>query len=156
MWVNEQFIYLTDGDIDRTLDESEAQLILATRQEVKKAIQSRQKGRQFYKGKGKGRGSPWNDFAKDKRRVHIEQRARCNRCGAIRHWAKECQSAGDAKGARASNSTGRSSTAPSSAAPGQSWYVVSDNLSVLFSFYQRFWFERRGCRAQNVEPQDSG
>lgn len=69
--------------------------------------------------------------------MHIEQRARRNRCGAIGDWERSA-GAGDAKGARASNSTGRSSTAPSSAAPGQSWNVVSGNLSVLFSFYQLF------------------
>ena len=100
-----QFVYLEDGDLDKVFDESEVQIVLATYQEIRKAIHSNQKGRQFYRGsnKGKGKGSYGSDFLKGKRKVHIEQlklRTRCARCGTVGHWARECTSAPDQRGGR--------------------------------------------------------
>jgi hypothetical protein len=82
----ESYVYLADGDLERVFEEPGLQVILSTYKEVKKAIQSQQKGCQFFKGKGKGRGSPWCDYTKDKRKVHIEQlklRTCCAKCGTI-------------------------------------------------------------------------
>jgi hypothetical protein len=92
------------------MDETELQVILATSQEVKKAIQMKQKGRQFYKGgaKGKGRGSPCQDYIKDKKKTHIEQlklRTRCARYSTVGHWAPECMSPPDDRRAAASTSS---------------------------------------------------
>ena len=122
----------------RIYDESEVQMVLATYQEVRKAIQGRQKGRQYYnpqKGKGKERGSPWQDFVKDKKRIHIEQlklRTRCAKCGNVGHWAKECKNSEDSRGkawsAAAASSKGASSSPPSTSG-GQSWYVSTDAAS---------------------------
>lgn len=118
----DQFVYVEEGDMDKIYDEDEIQIVLATYQEVRKAIQSSQKGRRFWKGKG--RGSPGQDFFKNKKKIHIEQlklRTRCARCGNIGHWAKECKNEPDGKGKSYQGSTASSVKAPSSA--GQSWYV---------------------------------
>ena len=82
----ESYVYLAYGDLERVFEEPGLQVILSTYKEVKKAIQSQQKGCQFFKGKGKDRGSPWRDYTKDKRKVHIEQlklRTCCAKCGTI-------------------------------------------------------------------------
>lgn len=103
---DDQYVYLEAQDLgDRIFEEDELKLILATYQEVRKAIQGRQKGRGFYQGgKGKSknknkdakmRGSQWKDYVGGKRKVHIEQlklRTRCAKFGAVGHWAKECRS----------------------------------------------------------------
>ena len=145
-----QFVYLEDGDLDKVFDESEVQIVLATYQEIRKAIHSNQKGRQFYRGsnKGKGKGSYGSDFLKGKRKVHIEQlklRTRCARCGTVGHWARECTSAPDQRGRQnaagltsASVAPSKSSTSASSVGQ-QSWYVSSgeqgvfDEISIYFS-----------------------
>ena len=136
--MEEQYVYLSEHDENRIYDESEVQMVLATYQEVRKAIQGRQKGRQYYnpqKGKGKERGSPWQDFVKDKKRIHIEQlklRTRCAKCGNVGHWAKECKNSEDSRGkawsAAAASSKGASSSPPSTSG-GQSWYVSTDAAS---------------------------
>ena len=134
---DDQFVYLEDGDLDRVFDESEVQIVLATYQEIRKAIQNNQKGRQFYRG-GKGKGSSGSDFLKGKRRVHIEQlklRTRCAKCGTVGHWARECTSAPDQRGrqnaaAMAAGSTSKSSTSASSVGQ-QSWYVSSGDQSAF-------------------------
>ena len=138
--IDDEYVYLTESQAERLMDETELQVILATYQEVKKAIQMKQKGRQFYKSgaaKGKGRGSPWQDYIKDKRKIHIEQlklRSRCARCGTVGHWARECKSPPDERRAAASGSSqsASSSKEPSnSSTVAQSWYLASPNSCVL-------------------------
>ena len=46
----EQYVFLDEGDMDRIFEEPEIQVVLASYQEVRKAIQNKQKGRQFFKG----------------------------------------------------------------------------------------------------------
>ena len=147
---DDQYVYLAEHDESQIYDESEVHMILATYQEVRKAIQSRQKGRQYYnnpKGKGKGRGSPWQDFVKDKKRIHIEQlklRTRCAKCGNVGHWAKECRNAEDARGkawSAASASSKAASGSSASTGGGQSWYVSTDAagenvLSQAFNLFE--------------------
>eukprot|EP00435_Cladocopium_sp_Y103_P064383 s1441_g26.t1 len=132
----DNYVYLTDGDLERVFEEPELQVILSTYQEVKRAIQSQQKGRQFAaKGKGKARGSPWKEYTKDKRKVHIEQlklRTRCARCGAVGHWARECKAGDDRARSSAPPSSTKSATQSSSASGGQSWYVSSGAGSLSF------------------------
>lgn len=143
----ESYVYLTDGDLGRVFEEPELQLILATYQEAKRAIQSQQKGRQFSKGKGKARGSPWKEYTKDKRGVHIEQlklRTRCARCGAVGHWAKECKAGEDRARASTPASSTKSVAQSSSASGGQSWYVSSDAGSLQSLGNVCFCFECGG------------
>lgn len=138
----DQFVYLEDGDLDRVFEEPEVQIVLATYQEIRKAIQSNQKGRQFYRGsKGKGKGSYGSDFLKGKRKVHIEQlklRTRCARCGTVGHWARECTSPPDqrgrqhaAAGTMATSSAPSKSTTSASSVGQQSWYVSSGDQGCL-------------------------
>ena len=92
---DDQYILVEEGDLNRIYEEEEAQLALATYQEVRKALGAQQKGRQYYgggrsgtrgpSGKGKGRGD-----GVSRRRIHIEElklRTRCGRCGLVGHWA---------------------------------------------------------------------
>ena len=145
----DQFVYLEDGDLDRVFEESEVQIVLATYQEIRKAIQNNQKGRQFYRGgKGKSKGSSGSDFLKGKRKVHIEQlklRTRCAKCGTVGHWARECTSPPDQRGrqnaavAAAASSAHSKSTTSTSSVGQQSWYVSSagqgdlGEVSICFS-----------------------
>ena len=136
---DDQWIYVEEGDLDKIFEEEELQVVLATYQEVRKAIQSTQKGRQFWKGQG--RGSPGQDYFRNKKKVHIEQlklRTRCSRCGTIGHWAKECRNQPDQRGRQFQNSAASSKAAsvasskPSSTSgQSQSWYVASDAQGVL-------------------------
>ena len=136
---DDQWIYVEEGDLDKIFEEEELQVVLATYQEVRKAIQSTQKGRQFWKGQG--RGSPGQDYFRNKKKVHIEQlklRTRCSRCGTIGHWAKECRNQPDQRGrqfqssAVSSKAASVASSKPSSTSgQSQSWYVASDAQGVL-------------------------
>ena len=137
----DQWIYLEEGDLDKIFEEDELQVVLATYQEVRKAIQSTQKGRQFWKGHG--RGSKGQDYFRNKKKVHIEQlklRTRCSRCGTIGHWAKECQNPPDQRGrqfqqqqssAASSKAASMASSKPSTTSgQSQSWYVAADAQGV--------------------------
>ena len=100
---DEQFIMIEDGDLDKIYEENEAQLALATYQEVRRAINVQQKNRQYFGGGKGGRGPPGKSGGKSagRRRIHIEElklRTRCGRCGMIGHWAKECVNPPDQRG----------------------------------------------------------
>ena len=151
----ESYVYLTDGDLERVLEEPELQVILSTYKEVKRTIQSQQKGHQFSKAKGKARGSPWKEYTKDKRRAHIEQlklRTRCARCGAVGHWAREYK-APDEHG-RASNpaSSAKSTVQSSSASGGQSWYVSSEAGTSQSLCSRCIYF---GCGGNHTQAENS-
>ena len=166
---DEQYILVEEGDLDRIYEESEAQLALATYQEVRRAINAQQKNRQYFGGgrargpgaKGQGRG-----FG-GRRRVHVEElklRTKCGRCGAIGHWAKECQNPPDQRGLQkmASAANGPKSSASSSIASSkasgapsqQSWYVANgepQGISTESSINVCFGFSCRG--STQLEPE---
>ena len=156
----EQYILVEEGDLDKIYEEDEAQLALATYQEVRRAINVQQKNRQYFGG-GKGRGPPGKSGGKfaGRRKIHIEElklRTRCGRCGLIGHWAKECTNAPDQRGqqrslAQASTASSKASSAPSQ----QSWYVaVGEGNSTLNQVCSCFGFSCRGI-ARNVNQGDS-
>ena len=166
---DENAIYVEYEDEDKIWEEDEAQLALATYQEVRKAINAQQKGRQYYgkgsggkgeKGKGAKRGSDGSfDYYKKGKKINIEElklRTKCGRCGLVGHWAKECRNPPDHRGRQfAANSHGSGGSAPSSTgvsssskAPStaagqsqQSWYVEVSNAAGSFGLKEKVFFE---------------
>jgi hypothetical protein len=119
----EQYILVEEGDLDKIYEEGEAQLALATYQEVRRAINVQQKNRQYFGG-GKGRGPPGKSGGKfaGRRKIHIEElklRTRCGRCGLIGHWAKECTNAPDQRGQQRSSAQASTASSKVSSAPSQ-------------------------------------
>ena len=131
-----QWILIEEGDTDQVWEEAEVQVALATYQEVRKAINAHQKGRQYYGGKGESRGSMgYKSYMKGKKKIRIEElklRTKCGRCGLVGHWAKECKNAPDQRGRAAmhaaqtpSSTSGASQPASSYGGSQQSWYVAA-------------------------------
>lgn len=155
---DDEYIFLEETDQGQVMEEEDVQLALATYQEIRKAINAQQKGRQFYNGKGAGRGSQgFKNFFKGKQKIRVEElklRTRCGRCGQVGHWAKECVNEPDERGkkfaAKGSQGGPKSSSAASSASQRssstaqQSWYVAagrgtcdSNEVEQIFTFVCR-------------------
>lgn len=144
---DEQYIYMEEQEADQVFDEDEVQIALATYQEVRKAINLQQKNRQYYRGgqRGSTGQAGAREFFRNKRKMKIEElklRTRCGRCGAVGHWAKECNNPPDEKGRRfqPGGKSGASAKAMStssgasqkSGASQQSWYVAAGGGSTEF------------------------
>ena len=92
---DEEYIYVSHGDLDVIYDEKDMVEALASYQQVRQQLKEQKLSRGFYPkkgfqnyGKGKGHGK---DFGKVK--VHREQlklRTRCWRCHQIGHVSAEC------------------------------------------------------------------
>ena len=154
----DEYIFLDEIEQGQVMEEEDVQLALATYQEIRKAINAQQKGRQFYNGKGGGRGSSgFKTFFKGKQKVRVEElklRTRCGRCGQVGHWAKECVNEPDEKGkkfaARHAPSGQKGSSAASSTSQRststtqQSWYVAAGGVCGSNEVEQSFTFVCRG------------
>ena len=179
---DENGIYVEFEDEEKIWEEDEAQLALATYQEVRKAINAQQKGRQYYgkggsgkggKGKGAKRGSDGSfDYYKNRKRISVEElklRTKCGRCGLVGHWAKECRNPPDHRGRQfAANSHGSSGSVPSSAGVSssskaashaggpsqQSWYVEVSNAAGSFDSKEEVLFEE--CYGVNASKESLG
>ena len=139
----ENVIYMEEDDPNRIYDEAEAQLALATYQEVRKSLNAKQKARQYY-GSGKRGPSGKASFTRQRKKITVEElklRTRCGRCGLIGHWAAECGNPPDARGkqfaAAQSHKSQGSSSVSSGGKPGsqstgqQSWYVSAGSACPL-------------------------
>eukprot|EP00435_Cladocopium_sp_Y103_P046620 s783_g13.t1 len=166
---DEQYVYLEELDEGQIYDESDVQVALATYQEIRKAINSQVKSRQFYGGKkGDGRGSGHQKgYFKGKRKIKIEElklRTRCGRCGLVGHWAKECTNPPDARGRQNLAASSKSSSPPSTSSAGrtqsgtasqQSWYVSSGAMCHSDELGNMFYFLRCGGKHQSLDPQEN-
>ena len=139
---DDDYVYIGEGEMQNIYDEEHVQEALATYQDVRRSIREQKNNRGFYprgrgrsseKGSSKGfsrkgstgkptlglKGKDPVRFTKGGTKIHVDMlklRTRCARCGAIGHWAKECQNAPDARGKAAAAALRSSSSAPSSGA----------------------------------------
>ncbi|CAE7243503.1 unnamed protein product, partial [Symbiodinium sp. KB8] len=139
---DDDYVYIGEGEMQEIYDEEHVQEALATYQDVRRSIREQKNSRGFYprgrgrsseKGSSKGFGRKGSAgkptlglkgkdpvrFTKGGTKIHVDMlklRTRCARCGAIGHWAKECQNAPDARGKAAAAALRSSSSAPSSSA----------------------------------------
>ena len=148
---DEDYVYIGEGEMQDTFEESDIQEALATYQDVRRSLREQKNSRGYYpagrnpssgkgsggfkgkgKGKGKGRvtlGFKNRDYVKFSRdgstKVHVDMlklRTRCARCGALGHWAKECRNPPDERGRVAAAQ--RASAASSSSTSTRSGFFV--------------------------------
>ena len=148
---DEDYVYIGEGEMQDTFEESDIQEALATYQDVRRSLREQKNSRGYYpagrnpssgkgsggfkgkgKGKGKGRvtlGFKNRDYVKFSRdgstKVHVDMlklRTRCARCGALGHWAKECRNPPDERGRIAAAQ--RASAASSSSTSTRSGFFV--------------------------------
>ena len=150
----DEFIYVAEGDLDEVLEESAVHEALASYREMRQAFKDQKTSRGYYPGKVKS--VPSFPKGQGKQKVHVEQlklRTRCNRCGAVGHWAKKCPHP---------KTVAASSSSPSAATGGQGtskvgFFVASGIEETLddSSFWLRQFVQDRETMNRVASPMQS-